>query len=34
LRIAAAAIEPDGCGDLAPAQGWRRLAVIDDGARG
>ena len=25
LRIAAAAIEPDGCGDLAPGQGWRRL---------
>jgi iron complex transport system substrate-binding protein len=25
LRIAAAAIEPDACGSLAPAQGWRRL---------
>jgi iron complex transport system substrate-binding protein len=25
LRIAAAAIEPDSCGDMAPAEGWRRL---------
>ena len=28
LRIAAAAIEPDRCGDLAPSQGWRRLPVV------
>jgi iron complex transport system substrate-binding protein len=27
LRIAAAAIDPAGCDDLAPAQGWRRLPV-------
>jgi iron complex transport system substrate-binding protein len=28
LRIAAAAIDPDACGELAPAEGWRRLAVV------
>jgi iron complex transport system substrate-binding protein len=25
LRVAAAAIDPAACADLAPAQGWRRL---------
>jgi iron complex transport system substrate-binding protein len=28
LRIAAAAIDPEACGDLAPAEGWRRLPAL------
>jgi iron complex transport system substrate-binding protein len=31
LRIAAAAIEPELCGELAPVQGWRRLPVSHRG---
>ncbi len=29
LRIAAAAIDPEACADLAPHSGWRRVAVTD-----
>ncbi|WP_406697532.1 cobalamin-binding protein [Singulisphaera sp. Ch08] len=28
LKIAAAAIDPEACGDLAPVEGWRRLSAL------
>lgn len=34
LRIAAAAIDEEACGDLAPPSGWRRLAGIPQSHRG